>query len=261
MSKRSFSRLLQILHFLLPKGNVLPTSYSEAIALLNPYLNKVKEYHCCVNDCILYRDTENQQYKSLRTCPVCSEDRYKPDSVVPRKSFKYYPITDRIKRMFGNSYTSQLLQSHGKSTTPTNSIHNSKAWKDLYAISGTFHGECRSLAFALCLDGVNPFAKEKVSYSMCPMLLVPLNLSKITSQSIMLTGIIPGPSEVKNTDPYVDVLIDEMLQINNTEVYDAYRNEFFTLEVTILLNILDYPGHNKVFHCQGMCLVLTLVHD
>jgi hypothetical protein len=33
MSKRSFSCLLQILHFLLPNGNTLPTTYSEAIFL------------------------------------------------------------------------------------------------------------------------------------------------------------------------------------------------------------------------------------
>lgn len=264
ISKRSFSRLLKILHSLfLPKGNTLPTSYTEAIGLLKPYFNTVKEYHCCINDCILYRDTERQQYKSLCRCPVCGEDRYKPDSLIPRKIFKYYPITNRIKRMYGNSCTSQLLQSHGRSkdvATPTNSLHNSKAWRDLYANTGMFHGECRSLAFALCLDGVNPFAKEKVSYSMCPMLLVPLNLPRISSQSVMLTGIIPGPLEVKNTDPYIDVLIDEIIQMNKTTVYDAYQDELFTLEVTILFNILDYPGHNKVFHCQGIHACVQIKH-
>ena len=258
ISKRSFNRLLQILHrIILPEDNTLPDSYSKAIALIKPFLNDMKEYHCCVNDCVLYRDSENRQYKSLCTCPVCGESRYKTGSVVPRKSFKYYPITDRIKRLFGNSYTSQLLQSHGESTTTINSLHDSKAWTDLYSNSGTFHGEFRSLAFALCLDGVNPFAKEKVSYSMCPILLVPLNLPKVSSQTILLTGIIPGPSEVKNTDPYIDVLVDEIMELNNTEVYDAYQDENFKLEVTILFNILDYPGHNKVFHCQGIIYICS----
>jgi hypothetical protein len=57
---------------------------------------------------------EKQQCKS---CPVCGENRYKPDSVVPRKSFKYYPITDRIKRLFGNSYSS-VAPKPWQSTTP-----------------------------------------------------------------------------------------------------------------------------------------------
>ena len=53
---------------------------------------------------------------------------------------------------------------------------------------------------------------------MCPMLLVPLNLPqnlRTSAMSIMLAGIIPGPSEVKNTDPYVDVLVDEILELQN----------------------------------------------
>ena len=267
-SKRSFSRLLKILNsIILPKGNSLPTSYAQAISMLKPYMNTVREYHCCVNDCILYRNTETTSYKSLLKCPVCGEDRYKPNTKIARKTFKYYPVGNRITRLYGNSTTSKLLQSHGPAdseeqatavnngSTLVRNIHDSKAWTDLYAITGKFHGERRSLTFALCLDGVNPFAKEKISYSMCPMILVPLNLPQYcrnSSQSLMLTGIIPGPAEVKNTDPYIDVLVDELLQINGSTVYDSYRNEYFNLEITILLNILDYPGHNKVFHCQGM---------
>ena len=75
----------------------------------------------------------------------------------------------------------------------------------------------------LHVGGTNPlnFAKEKYLYSMCPVLLVPLNLPqslRSSVRSILLTGIIPGPAEVKNTDPYVDVLVDEILKLQNTRV-------------------------------------------
>ena len=56
---------------------------------------------------------------------------------------------------------------------------------------------------------------------MCPMLLVPLNLPqslRISPRSNMLAGIIPGPAEVKNTDPYLDVLVDEILDLHNKPV-------------------------------------------
>lgn len=96
-----------------------------------------------------------------------------------------------------------------------------------------------------------PFAKEKYSYSMCPMLLVPLNLPQRLRTSAR--SVMPGPAEVKNSDPYVDVLVDEILELQNTPVYDALHDEQFNLQISITLNILNYPGQNKLFHCQGMC--------
>lgn len=262
MSKNSFTQLLDILHNqILPEGNTLPTSYAQAVTTLGAYITPVQEYHSCVNDCILFRES----HKDLDGCPVCGESRYKPNTQIPRKVFKYLPISNRIKRWYGNQHTSALLQSHKESiparstcVTHVKSIHESQAWQQLYGDDGEFGGEVRSLSFALCLDGTNPFAKEKYSYSMCPMLLVPLNLPqslRSSARSILLTGIIPGPAEVKNTDPYVDVLVDEILKLQNTPVYDALHDEEFNLQISITLNILDYPGQNKLFHCQGTCVL------
>lgn len=142
-------------------------------------------------------------------------------------------------------------------------IHESQAWQQLYDGDGEFGGEVRSLAFALCLYGTNPFAKDKYSYSMCPVLMVPLNLPqslRTSARSIMLTGIIPGPAEVKNTDPYVDVLVDEIFELQNTPVYDALHDEEFNLKITITLNILDYPGQNKLFHCSTITIDMLLLY-
>lgn len=48
-------------------------------------------------------------------------------------------------------------------------------------------------------------------------------------QGQFLVGIIPGPKEPKNTDPYIQVVVDELLQINGIEMYDAYQSETFKL--------------------------------
>ena len=62
---------------------------------------------------------------------------------------------------------------------------------------------------------------------------------------MMLMGLIPGPTEPKNTDPYVDVLVDAIVYLNEMTMYDAYKDEMFWLKANVVLHILDYPGQNK----------------
>ena len=67
----------------------------------------------------------------------------------------------------------------------------------------------------------------------------------------MLSGIIPGRAEPKSLDPYLGVLVDEVLAMNGAQFFDEYKQEHFKLQIDISLHVLDYPEHNKVFHCQG----------
>ena len=269
MSKSSFSRLLRILHeFLLPNGNNLPTNYSKALSLIQPFLSPVKEYHCCVNDCIIFRNSTTGKYEKLTKCPECDKDRFEPESTVPRKQFKYLPLETRLQRFFGNPETSKLLQSHynfDSKHTVISSIHESEAWKSWFGSNGIFEGDCRAMSFAICMDGLNPFAQEKCVYSMWPIFLVPLNLPhhlRMKSSSMMLMGLIPGPQEPKNTDPYIDILVDDILHLNQLTMHDAYKDEKFQLKANILLHIFDYPGQNKILHCQGISPIkhILLVH-
>lgn len=102
------------------------------------------------------------------------------------------------------------------------------------------------------MDGLNPYAHEKTAYSTCLIILnLPHHLRSL-SGSMSLIGLIPGPKEPKNTDPYVDVLVDDVMSHNNLQVYDAHKEELFQLKANILFHIFDYPGQNKVFHRQGM---------
>ena len=45
----------------------------------------------------------------------------------------------------------------------------------------------------------------------------------------------------------MDVAVDELLKLSNTDLYDAYKAKPFKLEVEILLYVLDYPRIGKVF--------------
>lgn len=106
------------------------------------------------------------------------------------------------------------------------------------------------------MDGLNPFKKDNVSYSMCPIFLIPLNFPNHVRRlfgSTFLLGIIPSPKEPENIDPYVELVVDEIMHLNNREFYDTLKEEKFRLQVNICLHIFDYPGQNKVLHCQGNC--------
>ena len=255
ITKEAFGRLLFILHeFLLPSNNSLPASYADALALIRGLLSPTEDYHCCINDCIVYRG----EYKSLTQCPQCREPRYQSGKV-PRKRFKYLPIGPRIRRYFSSAQTSQLLQSHHTVASESHGIHDihhTETWTNWYSSQGIFRGDKRGLALAICADGMNPFAKEKNTYSMWPITVSLLNLHPSLRHLpgfLQLVGVIPGKAEPKNTDPYLQIIVDELHELNDSVMFDAYQNENFFLRTAVLLHIFDYPGQNKVFHCQGKC--------
>ena len=171
----------------------------------------------------------------------------------------YLPIGPRLVRLFGTANLSQIVQAHGLHSSENqhiNDIHSSTAWKLAYSNDGQFEGDCRAISFAVNTDGVNPFSHNKISYSMWPIILTVLNLPRSVHHSfanVWLAGIVPGnkSKEPNNLDPYLSILVDELLAITNKEVFDAYQDAPFTLKVNVLLYVLDYPGISKVFKIKG----------
>ena len=163
--------------------------------------------------------------------------------------------------MFSHSETAQLFQQHlaheeGSSTQSkvVSMIHKTNTWKGWYSSGGINDGDQRAIIFGMCTNGVNPFTAEKVNYSMWPIVLFPLNFPaqvRKLSSSMMLVGIIPGPKEMLNIDPYLDIVIVDIAALNGVDMCDAYNGCVFKLKAAVLLRILDYPGQNKMFHYQG----------
>lgn len=69
----------------------------------------------------------------------------------------------------------------------------------------------------------------------------------------MLVGIVPGngSKEPERISPYLEVLVDEMLELTGSTILDAYCKAPFELKLEILLYVLDYPGIGKVFGVAG----------
>ena len=256
-SKEAVSELLSMQHnVLFPAGNLLPESYYDAHQLIEPFLIKPEVFHACEKDCVLYR----KELKEAEVCPQCDAPRYKDGRVAARK-FTYLPLGPRILRMFADKNFSKALQSHPGSLVVEPAcemydIHDSPAWKAAYSENGVFKGDKRGISLALCTDGVNPFSHAHVKYSMWPIMITVLNLPRNMRNlfsSILLLGIIPGNGNVepKCLDPYLQVIVDELLQLNGQKIYDAYQENTFDLRIEIMLNVLDYPGIGKVFKVSG----------
>ena len=258
LSKEAFSKNLRLWHSLLPEGNLLPTSYQEAYKIIRPYLLPEIVFHVCINDCILYRG----EYKDSVVCPNCSEPRFDTKNA-PRRTFHYLPIGPRLIRSYGTEEISCILQSHGGEIRGMSNrgimkdIHDSPKWKEAFAASGTFKGDPRRKALSLCLDGLNPWSKNKYNYSMWPIVLAQLNLPRNVRYhfaNLFLLGIIPSQAqgkEPKHLDPFLEVLVDEILFLSNSKVYDAYRKAPFDFKVDIMIYVLDYQSLGKIFSLTG----------
>ena len=111
---------------------------------------------------------------------------------------------------------------------------------NVFAKDGVFGGDCRGLLIQLSTDGVNPFNSNKVCYSMWPVVVTILNLPKILRNKHkceMLAGIIP--TNAKSIDPYLDVLVDELIELDCRLFFDAFvvKTSSFKFVFTILYSI------------------------
>ena len=52
--------------------------------------------------------------------------------------------------------------------------------------------------------------------------------------------------DAKNLNPFLEVLVDKLLEISSSHLYDDHRGAPFQEKASTLLHILDYPGIGKV---------------
>ena len=71
--------------------------------------------------------------------------------------------------------------------------------------------------------------------------------------SILLVGIVPanGTKEPQDLNPYIDIFVDELLELCSSTLFDAYSKAPFLCKVEVLLYVLDYPGIGKVLSVVG----------
>ncbi|XP_071135395.1 uncharacterized protein [Mytilus edulis] len=258
MSKSAMSNALQTEKSHLPQPNSLPPTFKEAKSLIKPLLMPLQKYDACINDCILFRSCDNGNYSDLASCPICQEPRKVKNS--SQKVFHYMPIAPRLNRWFGTSNLCKLLYankvySNGKLCDFT----DSNVYKNWYTDQGVFgdHEEQQTVPLALFTDGVNPNKHLSTQKSMWPLLLTWINLPVQIRQLLgpmLLVGIIPSGrngSEPKSLEPYIDLLVDEILKLSEFPTYNSYRKAPVKVKVALLQFLCDIPAYSKLLHISG----------
>lgn len=110
---------------------------------------------------------------------------------------------------------------------------------------------------SLFTDGVNPNKNIVCQKSMWPVILTWITLPQSVRQLLgpmLLMGIIPcgkKGSEPKSLDPYLSILVDELLSLTEFPVYDSYRSAPMNVKVALLQYLCDIPAYSKVMHLTG----------
>ncbi|XP_044416519.1 uncharacterized protein [Triticum aestivum] len=141
-SDKSFGDLLDTLRMAIPDGNELPQNFYEAKKIVSKFGLDYKKIHACPNNCQLFwKDKENDDF-----CSICKASRWKdkePETkltkkerkkATPSKVLRYFPIKDRLKRLFMCKETAPLLRWHHEERIKDGALQHpadSPAWKVL----------------------------------------------------------------------------------------------------------------------------------
>ncbi|XP_024005031.1 uncharacterized protein LOC112082164 [Eutrema salsugineum] len=262
MSENYFDQLLMLVHEMLPLDNVLPKSTDEMKKFLKMFGFGYNVIHACKNDCILYRN----QYEELVSCPRCSESRWEKDKHtggdkqgIPAKVLRYFPIKERLRRMFRSKRVAEALCWHYSNGSEDGTMRHpvdSLTWFQVNEKWPEFAADARNLRLGISTDGMNPFSIQNTKYSTWLVLLVNYNMAPtecMRAENIMLTLLIPGPTAPSNNiDVYLQPLIDDLkdLWIQDLEVYDTFKKESFTLSAMLLWSLSDYPALGTLAGCK-----------
>ncbi|XP_074347298.1 uncharacterized protein LOC141686143 [Apium graveolens] len=115
MSNSCFSDVLLLIGDLLPEGNNIPSSFSEAKKTLCALGMGYEKIHACPNNCLLYRGQINEDEI---TCRICKASRWKLNKKgeeqegVLAKVLWYFPLIPRIINLFNTPQIAKDMTWH-----------------------------------------------------------------------------------------------------------------------------------------------------
>lgn len=160
--------------------------------------------------------------------------------------------------MFKSFETSKILTWHDESRIKDGRLRHpadSPSWKMVDHMWPDFASEPRNLRLARSSDGINPHSSLSSRYSCWPVILVTYNLPPelcMKRKFMILTLLISGPRQLGNDiDVYLEPLAEDLRTLwDGVEgVYDAFRQQSFTLRFVLLWTINDFPAYGNLSGC------------
>ncbi|KAK1680873.1 hypothetical protein QYE76_041721 [Lolium multiflorum] len=155
-------------------GAGLPKSFYEVKQYIKVLGLGYEKIDFCKNNCALFW----MEYNDLDECPVCKESRWKHDGAggkkkIPWKVLRYFPLVQRLQRLFASKQTSRETRWHKEILTPDPDLLRHPAdgdeWKQFDLDHPDFNADPRKLRLSLATDGFNPFGDMSNSYNMLYM--------------------------------------------------------------------------------------------
>jgi hypothetical protein len=95
--------------YLLPPGNMLPTSLDQAKGMVRKLGMSYNIIPCCRKRCILYR----KEYEHLDECPKCGATcSVDGSSTINAKVLRYFPLIPHFRKMYKSPEIENLLKWH-----------------------------------------------------------------------------------------------------------------------------------------------------
>ncbi|KAJ0920707.1 putative Transposase-associated domain-containing protein [Helianthus annuus] len=174
LTNSCFDEILELLQASHPEGNKVPPSHYVAKKTLKKLGLGYESIHVCKNDCALFW----AEHHLLQNCPVCNESRWvDPDThgkKVPHKKLRYFPLTPRLRRLYGSRHTAKDMIWHHTGRSEDGTMRHpvdGTSWKEFDIKYPNFSREPRNVRLGLAADGFNPFGNMSSALSFCSMYL------------------------------------------------------------------------------------------
>lgn len=175
--------------------------------------------------------------------------------LVARKAFIYQSVIECLKEMSTRTGFLAICEAwrdrcKGMPPATLGDIYDGRVWKSQHVIDGRpFLSVPNNLCLGLNIDWFNPF--DETPYSAGAIYLTVFNLprtERFKMENVILVGMIPGPKEPKNMNPFLRPLVNEM-----KELYAGvtFRNPSAFLSVSTVRAVIscvmcDLPATRKV---------------
>ncbi|KAM3265685.1 hypothetical protein P3L10_002679 [Capsicum annuum] len=147
--------------------------------------------------------------------------------------------------------TAEHMRWHALGSNPDGLMshpRDGEAWKTFDRTNSGFTFDPQNVHLGLVTDGFNPFGTMSSTYSIWTVFLIPYNLPPwmyMKHTSFILSMIIPGKQMPgNNLDVYLQPLVKELRELwyDGNEMFDSSLNETFTMHVSLMWTISDFPG-------------------
>jgi hypothetical protein len=173
----------------------------------------------------------------------------------PAKVVWYLPVLPRLKRLFANKKEAELMRWHVEGRNDEDDVLRHPAdgcqWRTIDDIYDEFAKDPRNVRFGMSTDGINPFGNMSSRHSTWPIVIWMYNLPPwlcMKRKYIHLSMLIQGPKQPGNDlNVYQQLLKDELEQLwePGALVYDAYKDEEFSLKALLFTMVNDYPAYEN----------------